>query len=85
MPEVKFKVEYREENSDSDDVRFYVDGVEKGFGFLPKGDAVIALMRCPLCERENYMMNVLSGQCTWCGFNTKSASKYGRFNTDRYI
>ena len=73
MPEVKFKIEYREENADSDDVRFYVYGEEKGFGFLPKGDKTLALVRCPLCGRENYALNVLSGQCTWCEFNTKQA------------
>lgn len=32
----------------------------------------IALCRCPKCGRENYCMNVLSGICTWCGFDANS-------------
>jgi hypothetical protein len=28
-----------------------------------------ALVRFPECQRENYAMNVLSGICTWCGFD----------------
>lgn len=75
MPEIKYKVYSQPENYDSDDVRFIVDGEEKGFGFLPKGDKLVALSRCPICGKENYMMNVLSGQCTWCPFNTKQAQK----------
>lgn len=55
------------------DVRFDVDGAEKGFGFTDENKTYIALTRCPLCERENYAMNVMSGICTWCGFSTKDA------------
>lgn len=57
---------------DHDNVRFNVDGVEKGFGYKPRkeyGDRTIALQRCPMCGRENYAMNVSSGQCSWCPFN----------------
>jgi hypothetical protein len=25
--------------------------------------------RCPECKRENYALNVLSGICTWCGWD----------------
>lgn len=32
----------------------------------------IALERCPRCGRENYIMNVLSGICTWCGFDANT-------------
>ncbi len=28
-----------------------------------------ALVQCPECHRENYAINVLSGICTWCGFD----------------
>ena len=28
-----------------------------------------ALVRCEDCHKENYALNVLSGYCTWCGFN----------------
>ena len=27
------------------------------------------LVRCPKCNRENYVPNVLSGICTWCKFD----------------
>ena len=53
---------------DSDDVVFLIDGQEKGAGYIGKKDKKIGLIRCPKCDRENYMMNVLSGQCCWCGF-----------------
>lgn len=28
-----------------------------------------ALVKCPECHGENYACNVLSGICTWCGFD----------------
>jgi ribosomal protein L37E len=42
--------------------------VERGFGFLTD-EKTVGLIRCPSCGAENYSANVLSGQCTWCGFN----------------
>ncbi len=48
---------------------------------LPKGlwrDAgtgKISLERCPKCGRENYIMNVLLGICTWCGYDANK--EYG--------
>ncbi len=32
----------------------------------------ICLVRCPKCKRENYAMNVMSGICTWCGFDANA-------------
>ncbi len=55
------------------DVRFGIDGKEKGFGFTDKDKTYIALVRCPMCEKENYAMNVITGVCSWCGFSTKDA------------
>ena len=54
--------------NDSDDVRFIVNGEKKGFGFRPKGKKKICLVKCPMCDEENYVMNVSVGICTWCGF-----------------
>jgi ribosomal protein L37E len=34
-----------------------------------KDDGKLALVICPECTRENYCLNVLSGICTWCGFD----------------
>ena len=31
----------------------------------------IFMVRCPKCNKENYAMNVASGQCTWCGYVAK--------------
>lgn len=40
---------------------------------LPKGieynNGELILIRCPKCDRENYALNVLTGICTWCGYN----------------
>lgn len=50
----------------------------KGQGFW-KGDGTRAMFRCVECGRENYHMNVLSGQCTWCPYdaNAKEADDAG--------
>ena len=40
------------------------DGVE----YYPKTNELL-LLRCPKCGKENYVMNVLSGICTWCGYD----------------
>lgn len=58
---------------DSDEILFVDDkGNKLGTGFLPKEkDSTIALTKCPMCRKENYVMNVLSGQCSWCVFNVK--------------
>jgi len=37
--------------------------------FKLKKSTRFALVRCPDCHKENYAINVLSGVCTWCGFN----------------
>ena len=40
----------------------------------------IAMIRGPSCGRENYCMNVLSGICTWCGYDANKnfiANNYG--------
>ena len=71
MKEIKLIIEEQPKDYDHDNVRFNVDGVMKGFGFKsrPPDDQTIALQKCPLCDRENYALNVSSGQCTWCPFN----------------
>jgi len=63
------KVLPTQENFDSDDFRFEIEGELKGFGFIVKKDSQIGLTRCPKCGQENYAMAVLSGTCAWCGFN----------------
>jgi predicted Zn-ribbon and HTH transcriptional regulator len=52
------------------DVTWLVDGKECGLGF--KADKSLALQRCPSCKKENYALNVMSGQCTWCPFNANN-------------
>lgn len=56
---------------ESDDVRFYRNGVEiPGFGYKPKREgSKICLIRCPSCDRENYVMAVSEGVCAWCGYD----------------
>ena len=57
------------ETHDSDDVRWQDNGEIKGFGYRPKGEENIGLMRYPQCGRENYAMSVSSSVCTWCNFD----------------
>ena len=34
-----------------------------------KENGEFALIRCPKCHKENYALNVMSGICTWCGYD----------------
>lgn len=34
-----------------------------------KEDGSLALVKCPNCLKENYALNVLTGICTWCGYD----------------
>lgn len=47
----------------------------KHANFKRKESDCYALVRCCACDRENYALNVLSGICTWCGWdiNKKNA------------
>lgn len=40
--------------------------------FIKKEDIKLALVRCPECHQENYAMNVISGICTWCGYDANA-------------
>jgi ribosomal protein L37E len=40
----------------------------EGSTFITK-EGTIALVVCPECGKENYAMNVMSGVCTWCGYD----------------
>lgn len=73
MKEIKVILYKNPENYDSDDIRFQVDGSLKGFGFISRNpdEKTIALIRCPICNKENYAFNVSSGECSWCDFSTK--------------
>lgn len=62
-------LEKQPDDYNHDNVRFDVDGEVKGFGYIGRKSGKIGLQTCPLCERENYAMNISSGQCTWCPFN----------------
>lgn len=56
------------DTSDSNDVR-WIDqgGVERGFGYMSKqGDKSIHIVRCPMCENENYLHQTI---CITCGFD----------------
>jgi len=70
-------MERKGESYDSDDVRWTdAKGESRGYGFIgKKKDKKIALMRCPACNRENYAMNVSSGMCTWCPFDSNNVSE----------
>lgn len=45
-----------------------------GVEYYPETDDLL-LIRCPKCGRENYAMNVLSGICTWCGYDAHELLK----------
>lgn len=37
----------------------------RGFGFIANGK--FYMQRCGVCDKENYILAVSSGQCAWCG------------------
>ena len=39
----------------------------RGFGFFNVTKDKFYLVRCGACGKENYMPNVATGICTWCG------------------
>lgn len=43
----------------------------------------LALEVCPKCGKENYILNVLTGVCTWCRFdaNATKAEEPGKRQT----
>lgn len=44
-----------------------------GYGYIAKKDnpdKKICLVKCPSCNKENYAMAVVSGVCSWCGFDS---------------
>lgn len=47
-------------------------------GLWYQDDGTIAMTRCPdpECKRENYCMNVLSGICTWCGYDSNRDKEF---------
>ena len=48
----------------------------KGVEYYPNTDTLL-LIRCPKCNKENYAPNVVSGVCTWCGYDAHELLKEG--------
>lgn len=71
---MKIQIVETPESYDSKDV-YFMDGAKSiGFGYQGKNNGKICIVKCPKCSKENYVMLVSSGFCSWCGFNA---------NTDR--
>lgn len=50
--------------------------LDRGVEYYPDTKELL-LIRCPKCGKENYALNVLSGICTWCGYDAHELiSKY---------
>jgi coenzyme F420-reducing hydrogenase gamma subunit len=54
---------------DHDNVRFFHEKVEVGFGYRGKTGHKTCIIRCPCCSLENYGPVVATGMCAWCGYN----------------
>jgi ribosomal protein L37E len=39
------------------------------YGFIGKELGKVYLTRCPKCLKENYLLNVSTGYCVWCGYD----------------
>ena len=48
--------------------------LSKGVEYYPNTQDLL-LIRCPKCGRENYAPNVVSGICTWCGYDAHELLK----------
>lgn len=58
-----------DDSHDSNDVRFFKDGVQIGYGYQSKDDLKIHIVRCPKCDIENYSLAKAEGSCFNCGFD----------------
>lgn len=56
-------------NPDSFDWDKIVFDSNKGDAFIGKKDKKIGLVKCPVCNTENYSPSVLSGICCFCEFD----------------
>lgn len=51
-------------------ISFDLGGHSAGSGYISKNDpSAIGLMRCPICQGENYGPMVSAGICAWCKFD----------------
>jgi ribosomal protein L37E len=68
---MKYQIRKTDEHYDHHNVIFHDDdkNVINGLGYIGKIRSTIGLIKCPVCNRENYALNVTTGICTWCGFN----------------
>ncbi|MDO8669595.1 MAG: hypothetical protein Q7K65_04855 [Candidatus Buchananbacteria bacterium] len=58
---------------DHTEITFEVDGRIGGSGFIGKGkDQRLGLIKCPVCQKENYAVSVSSGVCVFCDFNANA-------------
>ena len=40
-----------------------------GSGYQGKEDGRLHVLRCPMCSKENYALQVAIGSCAWCRFD----------------
>lgn len=66
---ITIKIMPTPERFDHIEIRFEINGVVCGFGYIGKANKKIGLTRCPICEKENYAPVVSTGECAWCYFN----------------
>ena len=52
--------------------------IPRGAFLSNSGD--IYLVRCPECDRENYVLAVATGRCNWCGFDARKFNMEERKN-----
>lgn len=59
------------ETHDTNDVWWYEVGKTEyvGHGYQSKKDGKLFIERCPMCEKENYAINIPTGTCAWCGYD----------------
>ena len=41
-----------------------------------KSKGKVYLVRCPKCDRENWLMAVRHGVCCWCGYDANKDEKF---------
>lgn len=41
-----------------------------------KSKGKVYLVQCPKCSRENWAGAVISGQCSWCGYDANKDEGY---------
>jgi len=64
------KVIKTSDSYDIDNVNYFdQNGKKIGHGYRSKKNGTFHIVKCPVCEKENYALSISSGLCAFCNFD----------------